>query len=366
MPNKEKEKRMIGDTRNDRTGDRIATGLSLLEVLVVISLIGLLLQMMLPAIDASREAARRHVCSSHLRQIGMSMQIHHDTYRHFPSGGWHYTWIGEPERGTDRNQPGGWVFNLLGALEQQSLRDEGKFQANDDRTEALTRRCRTVLPLFHCPSRREARAYPQTWNRSPYTVDATLSKPLAWVAKTDYAANVGATVMVEFDPQWPGPKSLAQGDDPGFTWPETKHFDGVIFGRSRIRQRQIRDGLSKTYLVAEKYVDPLHYETGEDWGDNENLYTGFNNDHCRSALSSPQPDQAGMDYRNSFGSAHRSVWQAALCDGAVRALRFDIDHVVHQQMAQRADGASMTADAQAALQLNSSAFDAQRPSGAVQ
>jgi hypothetical protein len=158
------------------------------------------------------------------------------------------------------------------------------------------------------------------------------------VAKTDYAANVGAAATVEFDPQWSGPKSLAEGDDPQFQWPETQSFDGVIFGRSHVRQRQIRDGLSKTYLVGEKYVDRLRYQTGEDWGDNESLYTGFNNDHCRSALSAPQPDQPGTDYRNSFGSAHPSVWQVTFCDGSVRALGFDIDLFLHRQLAGRADG----------------------------
>jgi hypothetical protein len=326
--------------RQRLSAGRSGTGMSLLEVLVVITLIGLLLQITLPAVEASREAARRHVCSVHLRQIGIGMQMHHDTYGHLPSGGWHYTWIGEPERATGPEQPGGWIFNLLGFLDEQSLRDAGRHQTGETRMAALTQRCRTVLPLFHCPSRRDARTYPQTWNRLPHTQDTVFAKPLEWVAKTDYAANAGATEMVEFDPQWSGPRSLTEGDAPGFAWPETRSCDGIVFGRSRIRDKHIRDGLGKTYLVGEKYVDRLLYETGEDWGDNENLYTGFNNDHCRSALSSPQPDQAGRDYRNSFGSAHWSVWQAVLCDGSVRAMRFDIDPLLHRQLASRSDGGS--------------------------
>jgi hypothetical protein len=315
-----------------------------LEVLVVLLLGALLLQLLFPAINAARERARRQLCAGNLRRLARAAMLHHDVVGHFPSGGWHYTWIGEPERGTGPEQPGGWAFNLLDYLEQAALRDAGRGLAGDKRSRALALRCRAALSVFNCPSRREARVYPQTWNRSPYTCDGTLTTMLDWVGKTDYAANAGSTEAVEFAPAWRGPQTLAQGDDPAFAWPDLKAFDGVVFGRSRIRYRHIRDGLTKTYLIGEKYVDAAQYDTGDDWGDNENLYTGFNNDHCRSALSPPRRDERGADYRNSFGSAHASVWQVALCDGSVRALDFDLDLRLHQRFAQRADrGASKTA-----------------------
>ena len=274
----------------------------------------------------------------HLRQIGLAMAEHHDTHGFFPSGGWHYTWIGEPERGVGPAQPGGWAFNLLGFLDSAELRNAGRNQTGVERTQALIGRCRTVMPLFYCPSRRVARIYPQRWHRFPFTQDKPLLAPLDWVAKTDYAANVGTSTAVEFDSGWHGPTRLAEGDAADFVWPDSKTFNGVVFGRSRIRAKHIRDGLAKTYLVAEKYVDRLHYETGEDWGDNENLFTGFNNDHCRSALSPPRRDQAGADYRNSFGSAHPSVWQAIFCDGSLRSFRYDLDLGLHRLMGSRFDG----------------------------
>jgi hypothetical protein len=306
-------------------------------VLVVVGLMALLLQLLLPAVQAAREAARRHQCAAHLRQLGLAATLHHDALGYFPSGGWHYTWIGEPERGSGPDQPGGWPFALLAYLEHSQLRDAGRGQAGDDRSRALAARCQTALPEFHCPSRREARVYPQRWNRLPFTRDGQFTQPLDWVAKTDYAANVGTSADTEFRPSWPGPRTLAEGDDPEFVWPDLAKFNGVVFGRSRTRHKHVRDGLAKTYLIAEKYVDASHYETGEDWGDNENLFTGFNNDNCRSALSGPQRDRAGADYRNSFGSAHTSVWQAVFCDGSLRILRFDLDRELHRQLARRAD-----------------------------
>ena len=124
----------------------------------------------------------------------------------------------------------------------------------------------------------------------------------------------------------------------GFVWPDRHAFTGVIFGRSTIRHQNIRDGISKTYLAGEKYVDALHYESGQDWGDNESLYNGFNNDSCRSVKGVPQPDQPGVDYRNQFGSAHVTVWQVVMCDGSVRSLGFDIDPDVHRRSGNRDDG----------------------------
>ena len=166
-----------------------------------------------------------------------------------------------------------------------------------------------------------------------------MTLPLVWVAKTDYAANVGDGDQVEFDGDWQAPTSLDQGDSPRWTWPDLDTFRGVIFGRSQTRFRHIRDGLSKTYLFGEKYIDALRYRTGDDWGDNESLFSGFNNDNCRSASSRPSRDRAGVDRRRSFGSAHASVWQVVYCDGSVRSLSYELDLNVHRRAATRAGAA---------------------------
>jgi len=315
-----------------------ARGFSLLEVIVVLGVLGLLLQLLLPALLAGREAARELQCRNHLRQIGNALLLHHDAFERFPSGGWHFTWIGEPERGTDRRQPGSWAFNLLAYLDESDLRAMGRELTDDARELAIVERCRTALPVFHCPSRRGAERCPQTWNQYPLTSGGRMKRPLEWVAKSDYAANSGDTPDVEFDWRWSGPESLAAGDNAGFSWPDIDHFTGVIYGRSEVRSRQIRDGAAQTYLVGEKYVDPQHYATGKDFGDNENLYAGFNNDTCRSTWWTPRRDERGRERRQTFGSAHLTAWNALLCNGAVRPMSYAIEPRVHRDMGSRSSG----------------------------
>jgi hypothetical protein len=90
-----------------------------------------------------------------------------------------------------------------------------------------------------------------------------------------------------------------------------------------------------------------YYEDGQFKGDNECVYSGFNNDNGRTANDPPQPDGVGLDdllgksrFVNSFGSAHSSVWQVILCDGSTHSMTFDIDPSVHKEMANRSDGGS--------------------------
>ena len=258
---------------------------------------------------------------------------------YYPSGGWHFHWVGEPERGTDPSQPGSWIFNLLDYVGESELRRMGRGLSGVNRTRALALRCQTPLELFICPSRRDVDSYPHQVNRQPFTRGGRLTQPLDWAAKTDYAANAGDQPMVEFDWRWPGPQSLQQGDDPRFRWPRAALFSGVIFGRSRVRQRNIRDGTGRTYLVGEKHVDAACYTTGEDWGDNENLFCGFNNDACRSTASRPRRDQPGVDYKTRFGAAHPAVWQMVFCDASVRALSYSLDPQLHRQLGNRQDRA---------------------------
>lgn len=329
------------DEHGESAGRRVRAGVTLIELLIVICIITMLLQLLLPAVQMSREAARRTACGNNLRQLGLGVQAHEAAHGHFPSGGWGCLYVGDPDRGMGKDQPGGWVYNTLPYIEQTSLHDMGKGLSGDAKRLATQEMISHAVPPFNCPSRREAVA--QSFDDLEITY-VNFTPPLM-AGKSDYAGNAGDLYTDEINSNG-GPPSYEESDKAGDGekeyWIEPSLMTGVFYQRSATRAQDIVDGMSNTYLLGEKYVHPEPIRI-TNHGDDQCMYLGADEDivrwakhHSQGALT-PMQDHLDFHTNQGYGSAHPSGCQMLFCDGSLRMVGYDIDNEVHCQQANRQD-----------------------------
>ncbi|HUY32581.1 MAG TPA: DUF1559 domain-containing protein [Pirellulales bacterium] len=304
---------------------RTRCGFTLIELLVAISIIGMLLALLLPAVQMAREAGRRNTCKNNLRNMALAIANHESAQRRFPSNGWGYQWYGDPDRGTGQNQPGGWIYNVLPYLERRDLALLGSGQPEAVKRQLTAKANQTVVALFYCPTRRAMGLYPFDVLFPPRNADL-----VAETSKTDYAINAGDVFIGTG-----GPLSYQQAADANYVWTDFSKATGVSYFRSMVTVAHIRDGTSQTYLVGEKNVS----WAGMDPGDDQSLLVGYDMDNSRWTLPGqpPLPD-GSTPAPERFGSAHPGVCQFIMCDGSAREISFSIDPLVHRWLGNRMDG----------------------------
>jgi prepilin-type N-terminal cleavage/methylation domain-containing protein/prepilin-type processing-associated H-X9-DG protein len=282
---------------------------TLVELLVVIAIIGILVALLLPAIQAAREAARRNQCMNNLKQIGIAIQMHHDAKGRFPMG-----------RNANGPMSVSWAYNLLPQLEETAVYEAYRKEFRVDAPENA-RAMRTPIEVYACPSRRRAAA--------DRNFDNDDDPPLVLGAASlgDYAGNAGD----EPDQGMEGNDFTTSGID--------KTKAGPIFSGSRFSARHITDGMSSTLAVGERHIPPVpagvdpnmeHFEIGDTAflaGDTlQNIICGTENGLADGPDDVPQDEDDGeIDYPDErFGSAHSGVVQFVFLDGHVDALATDI------------------------------------------
>lgn len=268
---------------------------TLVELLVVIAVIGILIALLLPAVQAARESARRTQCLNNLKQIGVAFHNHHDVFKRLPYAG---------DNGTadccapDPGQIDGysWTYHILPFLEQLDLHRLGEI----DRPKLRA----SPTAVFYCPTRRQVRLY-------------------KGFAKSDYSASRGSS----------NNGAVRRASEGKLTWAD------------------ITDGVSNTLLVSEGRVHLAYLDApGGCCSDNEDGYTnGWADEVIRSGAFPPAPDVRDPSLPSNivdpqFGSSHPTGVGVVLADGAIRWVSFAIDLVVFQRVNVRNDGQPISHD----------------------
>ncbi|MEN6448953.1 MAG: DUF1559 domain-containing protein [Thermoguttaceae bacterium] len=332
---------------------RCRRAFTLVELLVVITIIGILIALLLPAVQAAREAARQVQCRNNLKQLALAALNHEQSQGHLPAGGWGPAWAGDPDCGFDsRTQPGGFIFNCLPFMEQQALHDLG---LNNNRA-GRARTAATPLSALNCPSRRPAVLYPFA-NMStvkPINYDIRADNNYK-VARADYAGNCGDNMLPVDWGTSPSSLSIGQVGRTTSSWTASywaglangdRSATGTVYLHSWLTMAQINDGASNTYLVGERCLNPDHYADGLSGCDDQEWDMGIDSDTVRWTFDRsgvynlvPFPDTPGADnYWYNFGSAHANGCMIALCDGSVPTISYMVDATVHRYLGSRNDG----------------------------
>lgn len=304
---------------------RITRGFTLVELLVVIAIIGVLIALLLPAVQQAREAARRSQCTNNMKQIGLAMHNYHDTYKAFPAG-----WL---NRGSNGNPMYGWGTAILPFIEQSALYD----QLNPGQVRLVER--------YHSSSTDADKALlqqPIAGYRCPSDVTKDTNDKVKFgntdhfpVATSNYVGNAGV------DPANVGASGTTGIPDSG----------GVFFGNSYLGFKHILDGTSNTLMVGERDGGPssvsgYSYEAA--------VWPGVGRNNAGSNYGIPRTLlRAGFVINHDYGSngnrgkgmssLHPGGVNILLCDASVRFLPETTDRTrVVQPMALRQDGISFT------------------------
>ena len=323
-----------------------------MELLVVIAIIGILIALVLPAVQSARESARRTQCGNNVKQISLAFLNHESDHGHLPTSGWGYHWVGDSSGGYGKSQPGGWAYNILGYMEHHALRDSAN-RLNDvlalsgltpdpaARERISLTLVTTPVPDFNCPSKRRLGLWPMD-TRHPLLAHNAPDCNRAFdcrVARGDYRANSGS--IGPRDDQGP-PLSPNAASSFSLT---SRGQNGVTFQRSTVAISAITDGTAHTAMVGEKYLDPDDYESGADSADDQCLFTGHDRDNNGytadgSTIYRPRQDAPShLKYYFHFGSAHPAGFHLAFCDGSVRFLEYEVDGQVWRKLGGRNDEA---------------------------
>ena len=311
---------------------------TLVELLVVIAIIGVLVALLLPAVQAAREAARRSQCINHLKQIGLAIHGFHDTYGYISPNGTGGS--GEPT----------WAVRIMPFIEETATQDlwgtyltrQGAYyQAGESAR-------KSTVSIYFCPSRRQP--------TEAFSIDNNLRSPWGGGpgALGDYATCYGDRPII-----FPAQGSTSNPPPPyatgAFSYPHQNggHFSidaaGMISFRHHLKFAKITDGLSQTLFIGEKHVRPTEF--GRNKSGDASIYSDDTpQSHGRIAgpgfplAHAPDDDTGGNRALQFGGGNHPGVCLFVMGDGHVATVAVETETLVLGRLAHRSDGEIVAAN----------------------
>lgn len=272
------------------------SGFTILELLICVTVTSILIAILLPALGAARESARRIQCNNHLKQLGLSLHAYHEVHRSLPPG-----WRWDAHQKTAF----GWLPPILPYLGEYSLWESLDFNSPVDGSGNEQVRQRT-LPLFLCPSDMAERTFMLYAESDEFSEDA----PLFRLPAANY---LGVFGIHEPDDVW-----------------KVRAGVGVFSGERAIRFQEITRGLSNVLLLGERRASTIPStwlgidSRGEDA-------------HCRILGNANLGPNARNADECEFTSRHPGVVNFLWADGHVKAIADTIDAHLYRQLASRSE-----------------------------
>lgn len=266
------------------------TGLTLVELLVVMVIIGILASLLLPAVHAVRSAARKMSCTNNMRQLALGLHVYHDQHLVFPPG--------NLRRGESKPLESGWGWGamILPNVEQRSLYSMIDFNNET----GVGKNCQLLtipLDVFRCPS-------------DPASSLVTVEN--CQMATGNYAGSSGF-----------------RGDSK----------PGLLYENSKVRFADVTDGTSNTLLLGERANQMLPVPVTSGWFGTFTTLTGYRvNSIPHLDVTVFVPINMSLSFPSCFSSFHTGGAHFALCDGSLKFVSDSIDMQIYQAMGSRAGG----------------------------
>lgn len=327
-------------------------GFTLVELLVVIAIIGILVAMLLPAVQSAREAARRSQCSNQMKQVALACQLYADAYKKFPSAsedfGFSYT-------SGDGNGTWGYLMQILPYTELSTVYDAID-RERDWAAQPTDLLLRTSVDLFRCPSFEII----QPVNIGPSGTNTSSDLPIVahymgiMGANVQYSAGFADYCEISERDASLYVMRLEGGSGRGRRDPECYNhnssgagrvaLNGLIIPDDRVQYASVTDGTSKTFVIGEQAHGQIEDLPARAWwvgNSGATLYTSRN-------VAYEINDAAQQDGRpkndSGLGSLHPGGTHVGMADGSVHFLSEDTEVALLFYMSNRADGEVLPGD----------------------